>query len=251
LRASDAYTVWILKQAIFGDSLDPTGSLGTALASLSAAEAYGVVLLGVLFNLAILLIAIAQLILMVFREASVVILAGLLQLAAAGSFTRLTSGWLPKVTGWMLALVCYKPAAATVYAVAFLLLGADGVRNSIVGLAVLLLALFALPVAMKFFTWTTGNLAPSPSTLGMLGTAGAAGMHAASSLRGVGGYHVGDHATYMTDHGPGSATHGGSRAPTGAGIPTSSPPPATTSAATGPAASGTGTTAGGCSRGGR
>jgi len=215
LKASDAYTVWILKQAIYGDSLNPAESLGTALATLSPGEAYGLLILGVLFNGLILFVAVAQIILMIFREASVVILAGMLQLAAAGSFTRLTSGWLPKVTAWMLALISYKAIAASVYAVAFALMGADGVRNSIVGLAVMLLAIFALPVAMKFFNWTTGTLSQGPSTLGMLGTAGAAGVHAASSLRGIGGYHVGDHATYMDQHGPG--TGGASSATAGTG----------------------------------
>jgi hypothetical protein len=239
LKASDAYTVWILKQAIVGDSPNPVDSLGTALSSLSPAEAFGVLLLGVLFNFLILIIVVVQLILMVFREASVIILAGLLQLAAAGSFTRLTSGWLPKVTGWMLALVCFKPMAATVYAVAFLLLGSDGVRNSIVGLAVLLLALFALPVAMKFFNWTTGTINTGPSTVGMLGTAGAAGMHAASSMRGAGGYHVGDHASYMDQHGPGTAATSSS-APTGAATATA-PAGAASVAGSGGAASAAGT----------
>jgi len=259
LKASDAYTVWILKQAIYGDSLNPTESLGTALATLSPGEAYGLLILGVLFNGLILFVSVAQIILMIFREASVVILAGMLQLAAAGSFTRLTSGWLPKVTGWMLALISYKAIAASVYAVAFALMGADGVRNSIVGLAVMLLAIFALPVAMKFFNWTTGTLSEGSSTLGMLGTAGAAGVHAASSLRGIGGYHVGDHATYMDQHGPGtggasSTTAGtgttaaasslGATAPTGAATAGSA---AAGSAAAGSAtagASGTATTVG-------
>lgn len=222
LKASDAYTVWILKQAIYGDSLNPAESLGTALATLSPGEAYGLLILGVLFNGLILFVAVAQIILMIFREASVVILAGMLQLAAAGSFTRLTSGWLPKVTGWMLALISYKAIAASVYAVAFALMGADGVRNSIVGLAVMLLAIFALPVAMKFFNWTTGTLSQGPSTLGMLGTAGAAGVHAASSLRGIGGYHVGDHATYMDQHGPGTGGASSTTAGTGTTAATSS-----------------------------
>jgi hypothetical protein len=208
LRASDDYTVWILKQAIFGDSANPTDTLGTALANLAPADSYNTLILLIVFYIPILFISVIQIILMIFREGSVVILAGLLQLAAAGSFTRLTAGWLPKVTGWMLALIAYKPIAASVYATAFALMGADGLRNSIMGLAVLLLAIIAMPATMKFFNWTTGSLSPGPSTLGMLGTAGAAGMHAASSMRGVGGYHVGDHADYMATNGPGAAPGG-------------------------------------------
>jgi hypothetical protein len=219
LRASDSYTFWILKQAVFGDSANPVDTLGTALADMSPVESYNALILLILFNLPILFISLVQIILMIFREGSVVILAGLLQLAAAGSFTRLTSAWLPKVTGWMLALICYKPIAASVYATAFALMGNEGMRNSIMGLAVLLLAIVAMPATMKFFNWTVGSLASSASTLGMLGTVAAAGVHAASSLRGVGGYHVGDHATYMDDHGPGSAGRGSrpGAGPTGGG----------------------------------
>jgi hypothetical protein len=208
LRASDDYTFWILKQAVFGDSADPTDTLGTALAGLAPTESYNTLILLIVFSIPILFITVAQIILMIFREGSVVILAGLLQLGAAGSFTRLTSGWMSKLTGWMLALIAYKPIAATVYATAFALMGADGLRNSIMGLAVLLLAIIAMPATMKLFNWTTGSLTQSPSTLGMLGTAGAAGMHAASSMRGVGGYHVGDHAEYMAQHGPGAPLGG-------------------------------------------
>jgi hypothetical protein len=208
LRASDDYTVWILKQAIFGNSANPTDTLGAALSNLAPTESFGTLVLLLVFDVPILFITVIQIILMIFREGSVVILAGLLQLGAAGSFTRLTSGWLSKLTGWMLALIAYKPIAATVYATAFALMGADGLRNSIMGLAVLLLAIIAMPATMKFFNWTTGTLAQSPSTLGMLGTAGAAGMHAASSMRGVGGYHVGDHADYMAQHGPGAPQGG-------------------------------------------
>ena len=208
LKASDAYTFWILKQAIFGNSANPTNTLGTALANLAPDESFNTLILLIVFQLPILFITLIQILLMIFREGSVVILAGLLQLGAAGSFTRLTSGWLSRLTGWMLALIAYKPIAATVYATAFAVMGADGLRNSIMGLAVLLLAIVAMPATMKFFNWTTGTLAQAPSTLGMLGTVGGAGMHAASSVRGAGGYHVGDHADYMTQHGPGGAPSG-------------------------------------------
>ena len=35
LRAGDAYAYWILQQAIFGDSANPTETLGTAIAPMS------------------------------------------------------------------------------------------------------------------------------------------------------------------------------------------------------------------------
>ena len=217
LRAGDSYSYWILQRAIFGDSLNPVDDLGTAIANMSAGQSYAATLLLILLQLPALFVTVAQIILMIFREGAVVILAGQLQLAAAGSFTRLTSGWLGKVTGWMLALIAYKPVAASVYAVAFLLLG-DGLRNLVMGLAVLIMALVAMPALMKFFNWGVGSINNSGgSGAWMFGTSLAAGMHAASTMRGLGGHQAREHAAYMADHGPGPTTP-----PSGGGTPTPS-----------------------------
>jgi hypothetical protein len=159
---------------------------------------------------------------MIFREGAVVILAGQIQLAAAGGFTRLTSGWLPKLTGWMLALIAYKPIAASVYAVAFTLMG-DNFRNVIMGLAVMVMALIAMPTLMKFFNWGVGAIASQSNGLGMLGTSAAAGLHGASAMRGLGGHSANDHARWLDTHGPGT-NRGGAGTPAG---PTE-PPPSTT-----------------------
>jgi hypothetical protein len=191
LRASDDYTFWILKQAVFGNSVNPTDTLGTALARLAPTESYNTLILLIVFYIPILFI-----------------------------------------------------------------MGADGLRNSIMGLAVLLLAIIAMPATMKFFNWTTGALAQTPSTLGTLGTAGAAGLHAASSMRGVGGYHVGDHAEYMAQHGPGSPTGGqtaGSSMPSMLAVPTGSARAGTSGAGAGPGSSATtaaGSAAAGAATGG-
>jgi hypothetical protein len=233
LRAGDAYSYWILRQAIFGDSLNPVDDMGTAIANMSAGESYTAVLVLILLNIPILFVTVAQIILMIFREGAVVILAGQLQLAAAGSFTKLTSGWLGKLTGWMLALIAYKPVAASVYGVAFLLMG-DGFRNLVMGLAVLIMALMAMPALMKFFNWSVGAVATQSNGLGMLGTSLAAGMHGASALRGLGGHGAAEHARYLDTHGPSSATgasDGGGPGPGGGGsspgrplTPTTPPP---------------------------
>ena len=94
---------------------------------------------------------------MLFRQAALVILAGVLPLAAAGTLAPGTRAWFRRVTGWMLALIFYKPAAAAVYATAFTMIGkGKDPRTILMGFATVLLSLLALPVLMKFFTWTTG-----------------------------------------------------------------------------------------------
>ena len=74
-----------------------------------------VIVLGIL---AIILSAV-QAVLMLFRQAALVVLAGVLPLAAAGTLAPATRPWFTRTTGWMLALICYKPAAAAVYATCF------------------------------------------------------------------------------------------------------------------------------------
>ena len=243
LRAGDSYATWILQRSIIGESANPVDTLGTKIADMAVPEAGIALIVLVLLLPIILLVTLAQILLMIFREGSVVILAGMLQLAAAGSFTRATSGWLHKVLPWMLALVAYKPVAATVYATGFALMGSTGTRNFVMGLAVMLLAIVAMPALMKFFNWTVGSLGTGGGGLGMLGAAVAAGVHAGASLRGVGGYTATDHARYLDSHGPAGGDGQGGTPP--ATSPPAPPGPGTAGSPAGPggAPTGAGTTA--------
>src|SRR4051812_45059768 len=177
LRAGDAFSVWVLDQAGHGQAADRL----IRLASLTGIQSAGaVILLGLLMMLA----GLAQAVLMMFREGALVILAGVVVLAAAGSMTRGTRPWLPKVLGWMLALICYKPAAALVYASAITLVGeGDDPRTVVVGLTMMLLALVALPALMKLFTWATGSASASGGGLSSVAGASVAAIYAGVSLR--------------------------------------------------------------------
>jgi hypothetical protein len=121
---------------------------------------------------------------MMFREGALVVLAGVIVLAAAGSMSRGTRPWLPKVLGWMLALICYKPAAALVYASAITLVGeGDDPRTVVVGLTMMLLALVALPALMKLFTWATGSASAGGGGLSSVAGASVAAIYAGVALR--------------------------------------------------------------------
>ena len=123
---------------------------------------------------------------MLFRQGAIVILAGVLPLAAAGTLNPATRPWFRKVTGWMLALIMYKPAAAAVYATAFTLIGTGrNLQTVLTGFAMVVMSLLALPVLMRFFTWTTGAIADSASGGGFLQTA-LSGAAAVGSIRGPG-----------------------------------------------------------------
>jgi hypothetical protein len=190
--------------------------------------------------------ALIQALLMLFRDGAVLILAGLMPLAASGSFTTATNGWTRKLLSWQLSLVFYKAFAAMVYACAIWLTGENTAKDPrilLIGVAMMLVALVALPVLLRFFNWTVGGLHNSGGGLGMLATAGAAGMHAAASLRG-GGSGVNEHARYLSemfDRGKPPGGPGRGPAPSGRGRPGPGPmpggPPARPPAFTRPAPS--------------
>lgn len=111
-----------------------------------------------------LIASLVQVVLMVVRSGMLVILAGILPTTAAFTNTEMGRQWFQKAVGWTIAFILYKPAAAIVYSVAFLLMG-NGSSNSanlvqpITGFTLMVVALFALPALMRFVTPMVGAVA--------------------------------------------------------------------------------------------
>jgi hypothetical protein len=179
LNAGDAWSSWVLTASTGGQF----GARLTTVLTMPGAAPGVVIVLGIV---AIVMAAI-QAVLMLFRQAALVILAGVLPLAAAGTLAPGTRAWFRRVTGWMLALIFYKPAAAAVYATAFTMIGTGkDPRTILMGFAMVVLSLLALPVLMKFFTWTTGAAESAVGGGGFLGTM-LSGAIAVGALRGSAG----------------------------------------------------------------
>ncbi|MDQ0636364.1 type IV secretion system protein TrbL [Arthrobacter pascens] len=110
-----------------------------------------------------LLASLVQVVLMVVRSGMLVILAGILPTTAAFTNTEMGKQWFQKAVGWTIAFILYKPAAAIVYSVAFLLMGKnsgqDALITSITGFTLMIVALFALPALMRFVTPMVGAVA--------------------------------------------------------------------------------------------
>ncbi|WP_431230888.1 hypothetical protein [Paenarthrobacter nicotinovorans] len=110
-----------------------------------------------------LLASLVQIVLMVVRSGMLVILAGILPTTAAFTNTEMGRQWFQKAAGWTIAFILYKPAAAIVYSVAFLLMGNSGGKDaligSITGFTLMVVALFALPALMRFVTPMVGAVA--------------------------------------------------------------------------------------------
>ncbi|HEY7429967.1 MAG TPA: hypothetical protein VH641_04455 [Streptosporangiaceae bacterium] len=225
LKAGDAWAAWVLQ-------VSTGGQFGQRLASILVLGGSAAAAVAVIFGVVAIVLSLVQAVLMLFRQVALVILAGVLPLAAAGSIAPLTRPWIRKITSWMLALICYKPAAAAVYAAAFTMTGSGrDPRTVLMGFVMLLLSVITLPALMKFFTWTTGAIAGSGGGGQLLGAA-AVGAIAVGTMRSPGGAGgpAQDQATYLStrlDTPPGGSPPpgGGPRTDGPAGPPSGQPPP--------------------------
>jgi len=222
LKAGDAWSTWVLQASTGGQF---TSRLVNVL-TMGGSTPSVVVVLGIVA----IIISAVQAVLMLFRQGALIVLAGVLPLAAAGMLTPATRRWFPRVTGWMLALICYKPAAAAVYATAFTMIGTgNDPRTVLMGFTMVFLSLLALPVLMRFFTWTTGHVADASGGGGFLQTA-LQGAVAVGALRGMSGGAGGSgpvEQARMVSARLGPAGSGPSGAsPSGAGARTGTPPAA-------------------------
>lgn len=169
VAAADGFSKWILDGATgkdFGQNI-------TAMIGISSTSAIGLIALLIVGIIATFFTYI-QVILMVIRGGMLVLLAGIFPISAAFTNTETGRAWFKKCTGWLIAFILYKPAAAIVYAAAFKLTGADlfkddgsGLIKILTGLALMAMALVALPALMRF-------VAPMVSQVGGGGGAGLA-----------------------------------------------------------------------------
>jgi len=180
LKAGDAWSDWVLSASAGGQF----AARLTGILSAGGPQAAAIVV--IVLGITGIVISAIQACLMLFRQGALVILAGVLPLAAAGTLSPATRPWFRKVTSWMLALIFYKPAAAAVYATAFTLAGTgQNLSTVFTGFAMTVMSLIALPVLLRFFTWTTGTLADSGG--GSFLQSALSGAAAVGALRGPGG----------------------------------------------------------------
>lgn len=165
-------------------------------------------------------LSLVQWVLMALRQAGLLVLAAMLPLAASGSLTRSTRGWLDRILTWLIAMVVYKPAAAFIYYIGFSYMsstsqeaGADNMAAGdlatvLTGVVVLLLAVIAMPVLLKFFAWSgtqiSGGSGGGSGFLGAVGAVATSGSYGRSAV---------DRAAAMEANGPGSYARFGQQPP--------------------------------------
>jgi hypothetical protein len=156
--AADAFST-----AIIDRSTDGKGFAQSMNVLVMTGQTEAGVFILIVLGLIGLIASLAQIVLMVVRSGMLVILAGILPTTAAFTNTEMGRQWFQKAVGWTIAFILYKPAAAIVYSVAFLLMGKnrgpEALVGSITGFTLMIVALFALPALMRFVTPMVGAVA--------------------------------------------------------------------------------------------
>ncbi|MFG1804659.1 hypothetical protein ACGFI4_31400 [Micromonospora carbonacea] len=241
ITIGDSYSNWILDAAADGD-------LGNRLLTLAPAAATNGLSALMVTGLSMMVFtgSLAQLLMLLGRGVGLVLLPGLLPLIASAGISRTGQAVRDRYLTWLLALVLYKPTAATIYAAAFWMLGhGQDLTTLLTGLVAFFMAIVALPALMRL-------LAPAVSALSSGGSGGVAaaavssgGQIASGAIRlsnAAGGSGRGDAGT----SGPGRADG----ATPSTAVPSPRPAggggaPAPGAGATGSASAGTGTAAAG------
>lgn len=220
--AADQFSAWIITNSTNGTSFNENI---TALLALSATSPIGSIMI-ILLGLIAILASVMQIVLMIIRGGLLVILTGIFPTAAAFSNTEAGRGWFQKCTAWLLAFILYKPAAAIIYATAFQLSGSKIFGNvgdgkdfgsallaTVTGLALMIIALFAMPALMRFVTPMVGAVAGGGGALaaGTVGALASGAISMGSAGRGGGS------STSSTTTSSTSSQSPGSQGPSGTG----------------------------------
>ena len=162
----------VASQAAGSHTLEPQGGFLVGLAGTAASA-----ILAIFIGLLALIASFIEFLLMVFRGGVLVVLCGLIPLAAAFSNVPTGERWLRRICGWIVALALYKLAAALCYAAAFRLTAGTSVIGVMDGLGLLIVSVLALPVLLRLtmpaaehFTLHRGAAASTRAAVGALPT---------------------------------------------------------------------------------
>lgn len=206
-RVMDTFAVWLLSNSTSGCDVSSTAdscfgeNIAVMLMFSSAAPLGAIAVIGLGFI--IWLAGLVQVFLMVARTGILVVIAGVMPVAAAASMTRRGEEMLTRLIGWTLAFILYKPAAAIIYAVAFNLTGTNvwtddgtGMVSIITGITLMVLALLTLPALMRLIV---------PAVAAVAGGAGGAGMLAMGGMAAAGAMELASGAVSNGSRGGGGA----------------------------------------------
>lgn len=166
LQVGDGFSEWLMNRAAGGSfqqrfdaylKMDTLNQLGVL--SMMLVSGFGV--LG----------AFVQLLCMFLRNAALLVVLGVYPIAAAAAATAAGRSWFQKLTGWIVALVLFKPVASIIYATAFLAIkDRSDALNVVLGVILIVMASLALPALMTLAKPATAAVASGGGGLaGMVG----------------------------------------------------------------------------------
>jgi hypothetical protein len=185
-KLGDMFSTDIMSTAHLGSG-GWSGVISTAAISAAFAGGDGMLLIVALL---IIISSLIQLMLMVLRVGLLIILTGTLPLAAAASMSEWGESWWRKHLAWLTAWLLYKPAAALLYAGAFILTrNGNSLVEVLAGFMILVLSVLTLPALLKVIVPMTAHLgAASGGSLALAATgAMATGAIKAAAMLGSGG----------------------------------------------------------------
>lgn len=189
-RASDLFAEWIIDESSEHDARGVIEAMTQTqiLTAFSPGLIFVIALVGMVG-------ALMQAVFAVVRQALLVVVVGVLPLAAASSGTHMGRAFHDRLLAWSIAFVLYKPCAALVYMIAFKISGTSAreitkatssgevpsieqAQQVLVGVVLLCSAALVLPALMRLITPLTslgGGISGAAATAGILGAAGGLG----------------------------------------------------------------------------
>jgi hypothetical protein len=236
--AGDQFAPWVVSRA----TGEPFSS-STLTGLLNPATLQSNVAIGLIVGLLAMFGTLAQVIFMVVRGAMLIVLVALLPTIAAGTATEEGMARFKKMLALVLAFVCYKPAAAIIYAAGLRLMHGGGqqpLMSMMYGMTLIILAALALPAVIKFLAPVAAAGSSSLFSGGAVAAAAIATgaavvtLGGSAAVAGAGAGAGGAAAAGGAGAGAGSASGAASAVPSGGGAVGSS------SAASGASGSGSG-----------
>ena len=174
IQVSDGISLWLLSESGGND-------LGTKVQAMMIDDTStwgpGWVLLIALFGM---LGALVQVVLLVVRMAFLMVIVGVLPVAAAASGTEMGSQSYEKMRNWAIAFILFKPASAAIMATAFWAADPSSDVTKLQGLILLTVAAVALPALLRVLNVSTASSGSPMALAGMAAGGAALGMAAMS-----------------------------------------------------------------------
>ena len=185
VQAADYISEYIVKQGFGTDA-----GLGQKLGALFAGDLSSAPTLLMLMALLGIIITVVLWFELLMRAAAITILVATSPIAAAGQVNDSTKSWWSKLVSATTQLIILKPIIALVFMLGFKIsTQSTGVQETLAGLLILLLAVFAWPSVARFFAFASVAVGGGAGLGGLLGFASgrAAAMANASGSGGGGG----------------------------------------------------------------